>query len=258
MVNLAAVINGDTYTISDTHMGHHKVLAFEPIRLEYLSDYNTDVVSECQEVLNLLETVPQEEHRKHSKINQICKYLIDFHDDMIVEKWNSVVGEDDTVIHLGDFAFRGIEEHTKRLNGNKILLRGNHDHKSARTYIEAGWKDVIESVKIIIGDNVFEKTPRTDKYWNGLFKTFDDKTVLLSHYPIYNHNVWDMKKYGPITDMLAEIYENIDGDINIAGHTHSQPFDYENGISVSIENCTGLRPMKIKDVLMKYKDSKCL
>lgn len=255
MVNLAEVINENTFVISDTHFGHFRVLFFEPIRVEYLADYNTDVVAECEELLGLIETIPEDEHRNHPRINELGKFLIPFHDTMIVEKWNAVIGPNDTVLHLGDFAFRGIEEWTKKLNGNKILLRGNHDLKNGRTYIEAGWKDVIESVKIVIGDSVFEKTPRIDKYWNGLFIAINDddggKSILFSHYPINNHNEWDMKKYGPITDMLQTIYEDIGGDLNIHGHTHTKLSDGEMCINTSIEHCPNLSPIKIGELLAR-------
>lgn len=251
MVDLAKVINKKTFIISDTHFGHFRVLFFEPIRVEYLADYNTDVVAECQELLQLLKTIPSDEHRDHKRINELGKFLIPFHDQMLYEKWNNVVGPNDTVLHLGDFAFRGIEEHTKKLNGNKILLRGNHDLKNGRTYTEVGWKDVIESVKIVVGDNTFEKTPRTDRYWNGLFLGIDDDTILFSHYPIYNNNEWDVKKYGNITDMLTEIYEDIGGTLNIHGHTHTLLSDGECCINVSIEHCESLTPMRIEDVIRK-------
>lgn len=252
MVNLAYVIDENTKIISDTHFGHFRVLFFEPIRVEYLADYNTDVVAECQELLSLLSTVPEDEKRDHKRINELGKFLIPFHDEMLVEKWNDTVDDNDTILHLGDFAFRGIEEHSKKLKGNKILLRGNHDLKSTKTYLEAGWKDVIESVKLVLNENTFEKTPRMDKYWNGLFMGINDYTVLFSHYPVFNNNEWDVKKYGPITDMLQEIYEDLDADLNIHGHTHTKNSIYENSINVSIEHCTGLKPMKIKDVISLY------
>lgn len=255
MVDLAKVINENTFLISDTHFGHAKVLQFEPIRVEYLSDYNTDVSAECNELLELLEIIPEDEHRTHDRINHLCKYLIEFHDSMLIEKWNNVVGANDTVLCLGDFAFKGIEEYTQALNGNKILLRGNHDLKSARTYIQAGWLDVIESVKMIIGNNTFEKIPKTDIYWNGIFKVTRNKTILFSHYPIFNHNVWDVKKYAPITDMLTEIFTDIDGDICIHGHTHSKNSDGAMCMNVSVEHCTSLSPMTIKEVLEKYENN---
>lgn len=56
-------------------------------------------------------------------------------DEEIIKKWNNKVGKDDLVIHLGDFALgdkEEVKEIKKRLNGNIILLKGNHDHKSVR------------------------------------------------------------------------------------------------------------------------------
>lgn len=249
MVDLAKVINENTFVISDSHFGHHKVQFFEPIRVEYLADYNTDVATECHELLGLLETVPSDEHRDHERINELGKYLITFHDEMLYEKWNETVGENDNVLCLGDFAFRDIEEHTQKLNGNKILLRGNHDLKSARHYIECGWKSVIESVQVILNKRMFEMQPRTDRYWNGLFTEINGYKILFSHYPIYNNNEWDVKKYGQITDMLEDVFNGYDGEINIAGHTHTKLSDFEHGINVSIEHCTGLRPMRIGELL---------
>jgi len=42
----------------------------------------------------------------------------------IVHNWNSVVGAEDTVVHLGDF---GNAEFAKILNGQIMLLKGNYD-----------------------------------------------------------------------------------------------------------------------------------
>ena len=47
----------------------------------------------------------------------------------LIENWNSVVGPNDLVFHLGDFAFGGAEIWNKtlpRLNGHKVLILGNH------------------------------------------------------------------------------------------------------------------------------------
>lgn len=251
MVDLAKVIDENTFLISDTHFGHFRVLIFEPIRLEYLADYNTDVTTECQELLSLLETTPPDEHRDNPRINELAKFLIDFHDIMLTEKWNSVVGPNDTVLHLGDFAFRGITEYTSGLNGNKILLRGNHDLKNGRTYIDDGWKDIIESVKMVVGGKVFEMIPNIDKYWNGFLTEICGKKILFSHYPIQNNCEWDVKKYGPITNMLEEVYNGYGAEVNIHGHTHTKLSDGKMCINVSLEHCTSLTPMRIKDVLTR-------
>jgi len=49
-------------------------------------------------------------------------------DEMMVEAWNKVVRQQDTVYHLGDVAMRvGGIAIMSRLNGRKVLVRGNHD-----------------------------------------------------------------------------------------------------------------------------------
>jgi|APCry1669189440_1035222.scaffolds.fasta_scaffold00630_6 calcineurin-like phosphoesterase family protein len=56
---------------------------------------------------------------------------VDKMDQHIIEQWNKVVGEQDIVIHLGDFAYRNVkplESYVNQLNGNIYLLRGNHDN----------------------------------------------------------------------------------------------------------------------------------
>ncbi|WP_296069409.1 metallophosphoesterase [uncultured Agrobacterium sp.] len=58
---------------------------------------------------------------------------IEEHDETIIERWNAVVGNDDIVYHLGDFAFGlaknadRVREIFGRLNGRKHLIIGNHD-----------------------------------------------------------------------------------------------------------------------------------
>jgi calcineurin-like phosphoesterase family protein len=47
----------------------------------------------------------------------------------LISHWNSLVKEDDVVIHNGDFSFKGkeaTEELLRRLNGNIVFLYGNH------------------------------------------------------------------------------------------------------------------------------------
>lgn len=49
-------------------------------------------------------------------------------DNAMVERWNSVVKPKDRIYHLGDVAIprRGLKV-LERLNGRKVLVRGNHD-----------------------------------------------------------------------------------------------------------------------------------
>ena len=81
-------------------------------------------------------------------------------DEEMIKRWNNKIGKDDLVIHLGDFALGNKEEIInlkKRLNGNILLLRGNHDHKAIR---EAGFliiKGNLEIDNIIFSHNPLKR-----------------------------------------------------------------------------------------------------
>jgi len=71
--------------------------------------------------------------------------LEDMHETMI-KNWNDVVGPDDLVWHLGDFCMSGHYDDMKnildRLNGDKILILGNHDTYKKDEYLKSGFKEV--------------------------------------------------------------------------------------------------------------------
>ena len=77
-------------------------------------------------------------HFGHELIRKVCYRPFDTVDEMderMIENWNNVVGKDDIVFHLGDFAFGGSQLWNgilERLNGHKILILGNHDRKNYR------------------------------------------------------------------------------------------------------------------------------
>jgi calcineurin-like phosphoesterase family protein len=57
-------------------------------------------------------------------------------DEQMILRWNSVVKPQDTVYHLGDFAFKNEYDLTRileRLNGQKFLIYGNHDQVIKRS-----------------------------------------------------------------------------------------------------------------------------
>jgi calcineurin-like phosphoesterase family protein len=66
------------------------------------------------------------------------------HDAALVERWNAVVGPDDEVWHLGDFALHVREERIadllRGLNGRKHLIVGNNDGPA--TLAAEGWASV--------------------------------------------------------------------------------------------------------------------
>ena len=73
--------------------------------------------------------------------------------EALITNWNSVVTPEDTVIHLGDFAFAGFQvahDIMARLNGYKILVKGNHDGTNAYM-TRVGFNEI---VKYLVRDNV--------------------------------------------------------------------------------------------------------
>ena len=82
------------------------------------------------------------------------------HDD-IVKRWNSKVTKSDTEYVIGDVSF-GDYAQTKavldRLNGQKILIKGNHDRHNKRKmrtpeFLKMGFKDVMDEDIIKIHDD---------------------------------------------------------------------------------------------------------
>jgi calcineurin-like phosphoesterase family protein len=71
----------------------------------------------------------------------------------IISEWNSKVQKDDTIYHIGDFAFAGcndIDTIAHRLNGNKVFIIGNHDdewllakHGKTSSYLEIDCEGVM-------------------------------------------------------------------------------------------------------------------
>lgn len=72
----------------------------------------------------------------------------------IIERWNNQVTDADTVYVIGDLAMGRTQETiplAKELRGTKILVRGNHDKATARTYIEkGGFSSVLDSAFLTI------------------------------------------------------------------------------------------------------------
>lgn len=80
-------------------------------------------------------------------------------DETMVDNWNRVVRPQDTVYHLGDVVIaRRCLETVKRLNGRKILIRGNHDIFKDKDYYEAGFEQ-IHGVRVFVDKFILSHIP---------------------------------------------------------------------------------------------------
>lgn len=71
-------------------------------------------------------------HFWHARVIEYCNrpfHHVEEMNEALIYNWNSVVTPEDTIYCLGDFSFAGrsVELYSHRLNGNKILIPGNHD-----------------------------------------------------------------------------------------------------------------------------------
>ena len=135
---------GKTFLIADTHFGHSNILTFKRNNGEFLRVFPT----------------------------------IEEHDEKLIENWNSVVSSHDKVYHLGDVGFKSFSKLSlilSRLNGTKILIKGNHDGFKLSQY-QQHFKDV-------------RGTHQLDKF-------------LLSHIPIHPESLsrWKGNIHGHVHD----------------------------------------------------------
>lgn len=168
-----------TFIKEDKHVGGFVILT--PNREKFSANFpnNTiqydpstdDVVSICKHIVYILTNfgreykdtsrifVTSDTHFCHGNIIRYCNRPwadVDAMTDGLVERWNSVVGKDDIVIHLGDFCFGGrtkVENVFKRLNGKIDLVLGNHDKLKISDYYSIGFHRVYD--RPVIFDNFF-------------------------------------------------------------------------------------------------------
>ncbi|MHB1697510.1 MAG: metallophosphoesterase [bacterium] len=172
-------------------------------------------------------------------------------ESFLIDNWNSVVGKDDAVLHLGDFVSEGkstvvegnIKKYAGLLNGRIFLIRGNHDSAPAEVYEKAGIK--------VINEYPGGHAAAASASLNGV-------KILFSHYPVKDIDAAmsdDDDIFGEATDYLSEIFDEKRCDINIHGHVHRKSDSFENLINVSPIN-TDYKPVKIKDVLKRFLENK--
>lgn len=102
----------------------------------------------------------------------------------LIARWNSVVTDNDMVYLLGDVGFCGHDKMkalVSRLNGYKVLIRGNHDRgRSIEWWEEIGFDEVANSYVITVGDTAVHMMHEPP----GENEPFE---MLPHHFYIYGH-----------------------------------------------------------------------
>ncbi len=125
-------------------------------------------------------------HFNHENIISFCQrpfHNLEEMNETLIENWNAVVGKNDIVYHLGDFAFgtrRQIADVLFRLNGRIYLCIGSHDEYTIKCYADK-FEDVQPYYLI--------KPHVKQKYADAKMA----QPIFLAH---YCYRVWPMSHYG--------------------------------------------------------------
>lgn len=177
-------------------------------------------------------------HWFHKNIIEFCKRPYSSVEEMneeLIKNWNSVVGEDDIVFHLGDFCFGGTqkwEEVLKQLNGKIYLILGNHDEKNLTSTIESYFENIAYKMHIYI----------------------EDKSIYLNHCP---------------ERCFAGAWRGENATWQIYGHVHSSErckegldvrrltdmFPTQYDVGVDNNNFTPISFNKLKEIIEKQQES---
>ena len=129
---------------------------------------------------------------------------VDEMNEALIDNWNAVVGKNDVVYYLGDFAFANKEKSSNifaRLNGiDSTCILGNHDPSSQRM-LDIGFANV------------------------GRFLSFPERKIYLCHF-------YDLADRTKETEKMF-LNSIPPGGILLHGHRHSTPEDkirYQDGI----------------------------
>lgn len=133
-------------------------------------------------------------------------------DEMLIKNWNDLVQPSDVIYHMGDFSFHQAEKTLsilKRLNGQKHMVKGNHDKHAILKpcYDSFVWvKDYAETV-------------------------IDKQLIVMCHFPFLT---WNKSHHG---------------SWNLHGHCHgSLPEDpHSRRLDVGVD-CHDYRPISFEQV----------
>lgn len=200
--------NKKTFVASDIHLNHANILSY------------------CQHRDNRGMTVEQLEVLHEENIDaylELTREAIFSMNELIISNWNSVVAPKDDVYILGDVAMGQIVEAPaliRRMNGNKMLVRGNHDKTlSKRIKTDPEYADLFVWVR--------------DYYEVGYKHSVTGKkySLVMSHFPF---RMWNHMSQGSMM---------------LHGHLHGSPCDVPGRIKDVGIDTNNLKPYLMEDVI---------
>lgn len=171
-------------------------------------------------------------HFGHQRIIELCNRPFDSVEEMnevMIQRWNSVVKPTDTVIHLGDVALGKIAESLPlvgRLNGRKALVPGNHDRVFSAEKVKQRERFLPEYRKVFNGGIM--KEIETLGFPNG-------EIALISHFPYTgdSHGADRHADKRPTDNGVPLIHGHVHDEWKFNGHMFNVGVDVNNFFPVS-------------------------
>lgn len=143
-----------------------------------------------------------DQHWHHKSVISYCKRPFATVEEMnltLIRRWNALVMASDIVFVLGDMSFGNATKTRailRELNGDKFLIRGNHDSFSDTWYKREGFVDVFPYLSTMIGGqrvNLSHFPYREDRHDHREFENMlSDKGEWLIHGHV--HKTWEKNK----------------------------------------------------------------
>lgn len=155
-------------------------------------------------------------HFGHRNIMKFCNRPwenVEEMDKALINNWNSVVGKDDIIFDLGDFAFASNSKWKyilNQLNGRHYLILGNHD------------------VSRYPGNKTMELFERVE---HQMIVKIDDRYVYLNHYPYLCYG----GSYRGHDQTVWQLFGHVHSRPNDTGKDHDRlsmlfPYQYDVGV----------------------------
>lgn len=186
---------------SDTHYFHKNILLYSLRPFGAIANWDVRLTEEEKKAKWALLT----DADKQSALDEM-------HETMI-RLWNERVGHTDTVYHLGDFGFgpaESLRAILKKLNGHKIIVKGNHD-KGLTTLKDIGFEQAVLELSVID----------------------DDRIVYLRHKPRFD---WEQTQKAILTDL------------HLCGHVHDEWARQDRIINVGVDQ-SWFSPLTLEELL---------
>lgn len=133
-------------------------------------------------------------HYGHSNIIGFCKRPFENVEEMdkkLIDNWNNKVPKDGIVFHLGDFAWGGFNFWKKireQLNGDIILIKGNHDIKNLTPQAVGSFKHVTQQMRIEVEGRKVWLNHFPLLCYSGTYRDFNGLEYnLFGHVHLSNH-----------------------------------------------------------------------